>query len=253
MNQQPDPKLGNSPERNIQFQETFTRGRVISDYIGAERARVVIDVGAYLGETSEWFSKLFPSATIWAIEPNTESFNLLNTKSDARLKTFNLAISDQDGQVEFHVNRIAPTSGIHAINPASKDSIALAQSQLDSSKPPQNQRMRTLVMESKTLNTFVAEHEIGFIDLLKIDVQGAEIEVIKGSKEILNQTGTILIEVSLYDYYSKSSSIGEVESILGPNGFTLWSVTDISNNPMNGRTDWLELFYVHENYVAANI
>ena len=75
--------------------------------------------------------------------------------------------------------------------------------------------------------------------------------MLEGSSQILDRVGAILIEISLYDYYEKSSSIGSVESILSPHGFSLWSITDVSNNPMNGRTDWVELLYVNPNHGAT--
>jgi hypothetical protein len=76
-------------------------------------------------------------------------------------------------------------------------------------------------------------------------VQAAEIDVLNGGQSALACTKAILIEISLYDYYVHSGSIGGVESVLSPHGFSLWSVTDISRNPLNGRTDWVELFYVN--------
>ena len=86
---------------------------------------------------------------------------------------------------------------------------------------------------------------------MKIDVQAVEMNVLQGCGQILDRVGVILVEISLYDYYANSSSIGGVESHLSPHGFSLWSVTDVSNNPMNGRTDWVELLYVNPNHEAT--
>jgi FkbM family methyltransferase len=239
-----DPQLGSSPARNTEFEKTHTRGRIISDRIGRERASTIIDVGAYKGETAEWFSVLFPNATIWAVEPFPESFAELAIKSNPRIKPFNFAAANFDGQVQFHYNSIAPTSGIYPINSQSVDSLAIGLTGLgtDASK---NSSAGNLVVVARTLNSFVVEQDIQEIDLLKIDVQAAEVDVLKGSGQILDRVGAVLIEISLYDYYENSSSIGDVELCLSPHGFTLWSVTDISNNPMNGRTDWVELLYVN--------
>jgi len=239
----PDPQLGSSPARNSEFEKTHSRGRVISDRVGREHASTIIDVGAYKGETAEWFSVLFPNATVWAVEPFPESFVELELKSNPRIKAFNFAAASFDGQVQLHYNSIASTSGIYPINSESLDSLFIGQSIVDIGAPT-NSSIGNLIVEARTINSFVAEQDINEIDLLKIDVQAAEVDVLKGSDQVLDRVGAVLIEISLFDYYVNSSSIGDVESFLRPHGFSLWSVTDISNNPMNGRTDWLELLYV---------
>jgi FkbM family methyltransferase len=240
----PDPQLGTSPLRNSEFEKTHSRGRVISDRVGGEKARTIIDVGAYLGETAEWFSVLFPNATVWAVEPFPDSFAELALTSNPRIKPFNFAVTNFDGQVQLHFNAIPHTNGIYPINSESSDSLSIVQAGVDTNKHA-NSTVGDLTVNARSLNSFVAEQNIQKIDLLKIDVQGAEVDVLDGSRQILDRVGVVLIEISLYDYYEKSSSIGDVESFLSPHGFSLWSVTDISNNPMNGRTDWVELLYVN--------
>ena len=80
-----------------------------------------------------------------------------------------------------------------------------------------------------------------------IDVQGAEVLVIEGGVEsFLKNKQAIMIEVSLYDYYERNNDIYDIEKNIFPLGFKLYSIIDISQNPMNGRTDWVELFYLRE-------
>ena len=244
----PDPQIGAAPARNAAFQSTFTRGRIISESVGSEQARMIIDVGAYTGETAEWFAELFPNATVLAIEPFPDSFTLLEARATTQIKPFCFAAADFDGTVQLHTNAIAHTNGIYSINPNSSDSIALAQANNEEGDGNQGSELLSgqLSVKAQTLDSFLLEQGIsGIVDILKIDVQGAEIDVLKGSPSVLARTKAILIEISLYDYYVHSSSIGAVEALLNPHGFSLWSVTDISRNPMNGRTDWVELFYVN--------
>jgi FkbM family methyltransferase len=239
-----DPQMGGSPVRNSEFENTYTRGRVISDVVGREQATNIIDVGAYSGETADWFSVLFPNATIWAVEPFPESFAELARKSNPRIKPFNFAAANFIGQVQFYYNSITPTSGIYPINSESSDSLSVAQ-QGGGGAADENSSVGSVMVDARSLNSFVEEQDIKRIDLLKIDVQAAEVDVLKGSDQILDRVGAVLVEIALFDYYVNSSSIGDVESYLSPHGFSLWSVTDISNNPMNGRTDWVELLYVN--------
>ena len=49
--------------------------------------------------------------------------------------------------------------------------------------------------------------------------------------------------MSLFDYYDHKTSFSDIEKYLLPIGFELFSILEISNNPMNGRTDWVEVLY----------
>jgi len=60
---------------------------------------------------------------------------------------------------------------------------------------------------------------------------------------VLQNTSNVIVEVSFYDYYEKNTSFMDVEKYLIPAGFKLFSILDISRNPMNGRTDWAEVLY----------
>ena len=88
------------------------------------------------------------------------------------------------------------------------------------------------------------------VDLLKIDVQGAECHVLRGGQNSLKTTRAIVLEISFFDYYEHQTSFLNVESILSPLGFKLYSISEISNNPLNGRTDWAEVVYVNSSLPA---
>ena len=104
-----------------------------------------------------------------------------------------------------------------------------------------NEINKEIEVESTTLKKFTDDNNISHIDLLKIDVQGAEDSVLRGAD--LSIVDNIIVEISLYDFYEKSSNFSDIEKILLPKGFYLHSILDISHNPMNGRTDWVEAMY----------
>ena len=81
------------------------------------------------------------------------------------------------------------------------------------------------------------------IDILKIDTQGYEVGVLVGGKQMLKKTSCSIIEISLYDFYEKSTSILEVEQIMQEAGHSIWDISKVSKNPKNFRTDWVELVY----------
>ena len=70
----------------------------------------------------------------------------------------------------------------------------------------------------------------------------------------MSQTKVVTCELMLYDYYEKSLSFAELELPLHKAGFKLYDISHIAKNPMNGRTDWVDVVYVnnHFNLIPAN-
>ena len=237
-----DPQIGQAGTRNAQFNQQYSRGRIVQEAVG--NAGCVLDVGAYTGETAEWFSGLFPNAIIWAIEPFPESFQALKLISNPRVKAFQFAATEFNGSAELYVNAITHTNSLYSLNPESLDSVDISRRRESAPDTRLDFTSHRVEIPARSLDTFARHEGIQDVDLLKVDVQGAELEVLRGAQELLPRTRAIMVEVSLYDYYTSSSSIGGVEEILQPHGFSLWAITDISHNPMNGRTDWIELLYL---------
>ena len=94
-----------------------------------------------------------------------------------------------------------------------------------------------------TLDKFFEDYNINSVDLMKVDTQGAEELVLEGGQASLHKINVLILEVSFYDYYVHKASFTDVEKYLLPAGFELFSILEISNNPMNGRTDWVEVLY----------
>jgi len=87
------------------------------------------------------------------------------------------------------------------------------------------------------------EQHIRAIDLLKVDVQGAEVDVLRGAAAVLADTVTVAVEISFFDLYERSNSFSDVEAVLHPAGLRLYALAEVSDNPMNGRTDWVTAIY----------
>ena len=59
-------------------------------------------------------------------------------------------------------------------------------------------------------------------------------------------------ELMLYDYYSRSLSFTDIENYLIPAGFQLYDISHIAKNPMNGRTDWVDVIYVNNQIIGKD-
>jgi FkbM family methyltransferase len=85
----------------------------------------------------------------------------------------------------------------------------------------------TIQVQATTLDKLCARHHFdGFVDLLKIDVQGAENLVIQGATEILRRTGLIWMELSLQPLYEGGETIEGMIRLCREHGFMLRSLED---------------------------
>ena len=96
------------------------------------------------------------------------------------------------------------------------------------------------------------KNSINKVNLLKIDTQGFEPEVLDGLGKRLADIDVVITELMFYDYYNRSLSFSDIERYLLPLGFQLYDISHISKNPMNGRTDWVDVIYVNKRISWGN-
>ena len=146
------------------------------------------------------------------------------------------------GESYFFQNKISHTNSLYEVNIDSQDSIRAQELSSIVSKEI-NTRIN---VDTFTLDRFFKDYSINFVDLMKVDTQGAEELVLEGGAGSLDKIKAIILEVSFFDYYVHKTSFMDIEKYLLPAGFELFSILDISQNPMNGRTDWAEVLYVRK-------
>lgn len=144
---------------------------------------VIIDIGANYGPYSFFLSKLYPQSKIFAFEPVTSSYNILNRI----IRKFNLknVISIKKGLgVKEETKEI--------VMPLQYTILAYV-SDKDMSRKKEDQ---TEEIEITTLDNFVRRNKIKTIDFIKCDVEGFELNVFKGSKNTLKkQKPIVLVEI----------------------------------------------------------
>lgn len=238
--------IGHSKARNKEFEEKFSRERLFQHVVSTDKP-VIFDIGAHRGESVAYLKRLFPQSSIFSFEPDPESFAILSSKPNEGVSYFNVAVSDMDGSAPFYRNHISHTNSLLKVNFSSRDSIGIAKAVAENDHAYFAGFNEEVQVATTRLDTFLTCHSIDHIDLLKIDVQGAERRVLEGGG--LQTTRVIILEVSFYDYYEQNTTFMDVEQILLPIGFRLFSISEISNNPMNGRTDWAEVVYLNKNMI----
>lgn len=133
---------------------------------------IVFDIGANKGDWSDCVKKYVSNVNIYAFEPMVNVFqNLKNSNKSQTMHCFNCAISNKIGsRLFYYYSHHDGCSGFferknvsHLIGEVSN----------------------TLSVPTTTLDSFCDENEIERINFLKIDTEGAELEVLQGSQELL--------------------------------------------------------------------
>ena len=233
--------------RNAAARAAWDRDRRLAHVVRAARP-VVLDVGAHVGQSHRLFRRLFPDAAIWSFEPDPDSFAALEAAVGPTVAggCVRVALADRDGTATFNRNPISHTNSLLARSAASRDSIDLSRARAEGrDATPVADRIE---VEVRRLDGWCRAHGIDRVDLLKVDVQGAEVAVLDGAAGILPAVASVAVEISFFDLYERSSSFLEVEERLRPHGLDLYALLEVSDNPMNGRTDWVTAIYTRVDF-----
>jgi FkbM family methyltransferase len=139
---------------------------------------IVFDVGAYKGGYSEMVLTYFRAAKLFLFEPNDALCNDLKVKYGNK-SAFNVLLSHWHGKQSFY----------RCLDKADELSSSYNREIFSEVKNVEENKPCTYV------DFFCLEHEILLIDFLKIDVEGSELDVLKGAEEMLKNKCIRFIQV----------------------------------------------------------
>lgn len=178
---------------------------------------IVVDFGANQGEFSRKIAQRY-GLRAFGVEANPELYEKLKVveadpANNGRVRFFHYAISDKDDPVELHLSSESTTSSI-------------ASSGVPGARG-------TTIVQGRTLATFVREIGVDHVDLLKCDIEGAEVGMFRStSDDLLRRIGQITIEFHDYHGFHTLREFEEMRNRLFGLGFA-----GIKFSPNN--TNWL--------------
>ena len=163
---------------------------------------IVVDIGAHIGGYAVWADKL--GAKVIAYEPLPSNYQLLlkNIKlnKSENIKSHNVAVSSKTGEITLHVEK---RIGLSSIYPSATE---------------------TITVPSIGLHEIFTSNKFRKISLLKMDVEGAEYDILLHARtEDLQKIETLIIEY--HDFFDHGHSKAELKALLQNNGF---SVNEVS-------------------------
>jgi FkbM family methyltransferase len=195
--------------------------------------RKVLDIGAHRGEFAAASRRFLGSEKIWLVEPQPGPAERLRQqfRPEDGFAVIEAAVSDRSGTAEFHVHEQRGSSSLLAIDPAAREVYGL--------DPDESAVIRVPCL---SLDELFEKHGVGTVDLMKVDIQGAEHLLLRGGSRALEQIRAIYIEVNFQSVYEKGATFTEVHAPLAEKGFKLAFLDDFRRG-QDGALAYANAFY----------
>lgn len=182
---------------------------------------VMLDIGANIGLISFDLVNRFEKLKIYAFEPTNSTFKLLNksvqeNSLNGKINVFNTAIGDFDGNAQFFIHNCSDSSGDGLI---------------DTGRAGES---KAVITEICKLDTWSMKNKVSNISIIKIDVEGAELLVLRGAIELIKRYKPIifmeLLEINVKNY---DFEINDIFNFIDKINYSCFSLdgdqVDISN------------------------
>jgi FkbM family methyltransferase len=194
----------------------------------------LVHIGVNNGLEVGTYRELLPNSKIYLIEPQKEQFNKLvkRYEKDKRIILYNTALGNEIGKSEMN------------ISPTHKGSASLLEPTLHKTIFPEVEFQNT---ESVNLDKY-ENLNLKNVNFLNIDVQGYELNVLKGAGKKLIEIDYIMTEISTKALYKDSALLDDIDSYLNQYKFirlitVFW----------DSKCIWGDAFYINKNLISKNL
>lgn len=175
--------------------------------------RTIIDIGASDGRWSESCMSIFPDSryVLFDALPDHERALTVFAKKHRNVVVQLIALGERPGKLTFNVH------GHQSSVLKSRDFMG-----------------RPVEVDVRTLDSFVNELKLEGPILLKADVQGFELNILRGAPRVLAMTELALLEVSYRQVYDGAPLAHEMITAMGEYGYRIYDVCSYDQRPLDG-------------------
>jgi len=166
-------------------------------------SQIILDCGANVGLSALYFSRNYPSSTVLAFEADATIFKYLNTN--------------------VQTNKMRNVEALQKAVWINDEGVHFAEEGADGGAVSQS---TGIAVESISLSAVILKYET--VDLLKMDIEGAEVEVIRSCKEVLHKCKNVFIEY--HSFTGQAQHLHELLGILVNNGFRYYIKEEVVLN-----------------------
>lgn len=151
---------------------------------------IIVDVGANIGQFCSAAKLFFPKSSVYSFEPDPEVFEQLeaNLQGAKGVELFNIGLGEKREKLPFYVHNLSVMSSFKQYD---------GHDYTDSD---------TKYLEIRSLDKVLSK--VPHIQLLKIDVEGFEMQVLRGGVKTLQRTDYLLIEISMGREQAEDNNLG---------------------------------------------
>lgn len=188
----------------------------------------IIDVGAATGTWALY--ETFPKSRKILIDPLEEFEPHLNniTNKYPNSEYIIAAANKESGNVTINVHPDLVGSSLYLEN---EDS---------------NVNGSPRIVAAITLDKICSERKLNGPFLIKVDVQGAELDVLRGATHILGNTEYVILEVSFFQFFTDGPQISEVIAFMKERGFVPYDMFDYQYRLLDGAMSQVDIAFVRK-------
>ena len=189
-------------EKLVNFLDKNYHHKRIIKFLNNYKIDSIIDVGAHKGE---FLDNCIPSISFknaYTFEPQKDIFKILikNFDKDRRIKNYNIALGSENKKKIMNISKLTSTSSLQELN---RNSFFLKIKNLLIGK--KNTKKNSYKVEINTIDNLFQNKRLSNA-LLKIDVEGYELNVLKGSNNTIKKIKLILIENQFFNMYKNNKT-----------------------------------------------
>lgn len=189
----------------------------------------ILDIGANVGQFYNEAKNIFPKSYYYLIEGNNNCESALKSLN---VKYLICLLSDSEKEVDFYIRKHEPVCTGNSIyrenTPFYDDDQIIIEKR-----------------QTKKLSDILNDQTF---DLIKLDVQGSEIDIINGGIEIFKRSKGVLMEVSLVEYNKNSPTINFVYEYMENLGFSPVDIINNINHPITHELIQQDVLFLNRKY-----
>jgi FkbM family methyltransferase len=224
------------PRSNISGQYLFEDIKMVLE----TDSPVCLDVGANRGQTIDCMLEAFGSPVIHAFEPSADTFSKLLKKNYPKsVHLHQCAMGSVSGRQAFFNYGDSQLSSFLRLDQATANPFRLVQEN------------GTEQVDIETVDRFVSQQSMPELDLLKIDTQGFDFEVLKGSSATLaaGKIKCVLVEINFIPLYEQQADAAQIFAYLADRQLFL---VDLYEKVIQGpRLGWCTALFVRDSTATS--
>lgn len=209
------PSLAVALARGAHLGELLKLGRH-RGWLASAEVRSVLDIGAHRGEFSSAIRVYLPDVSITAFEPLPDCCEALVARMSGRgrFAAHCVALAAGEGETTFHRSSFSKASSLLSMDARHEREF------------PWSSGSEALSVQVRPLDSYAGELDLAPRCLMKIDVQGAELQVLKGATRTLEAIDYVLVETSFVKLYEGQANFADVYDMLSVRGFQFAGIWD---------------------------